>query len=150
MSQASLEKITVPCACGANLKAPASAAGRNAKCPKCGASLLIQAPEQLKPASAAEVSWESILLLAKQERKQAKKGSADSDDVVCPSCQNKLGSGGVICTNCGYNTRTDRKLQTVTILQDKDGSSANGNRAGGAANGHAKKGGLLSFFRKRK
>ena len=40
----SSEQITVRCACGTKLKAPASAVGRKAKCPKCGAVLTVQPP----------------------------------------------------------------------------------------------------------
>src|SRR5258705_6135905 len=37
----SVEKILVQCWCGAELKAPARLAGKNAKCPKCGAAVRV-------------------------------------------------------------------------------------------------------------
>jgi hypothetical protein len=42
------QTISVQCPCGKRLKAPASAVGRKAKCPKCGNVLTVQAP---KPAA---------------------------------------------------------------------------------------------------
>ena len=46
------ETISVQCPCGKRLKAPASAVGRKAKCPKCGNVLTVAAP---KPAAREEM-----------------------------------------------------------------------------------------------
>lgn len=44
MSDSSSEKILVTCACGARMKAPASAVGKKAKCTKCGQPVRIEGP----------------------------------------------------------------------------------------------------------
>ena len=44
------DKISVQCACGKKLKAPASAVGRKAKCPACGNVLTIEPPPPPPPA----------------------------------------------------------------------------------------------------
>ena len=45
MSDIGTDTISVKCVCGKKLKAPASAAGRKARCPKCGNVMTLEAPQ---------------------------------------------------------------------------------------------------------
>ena len=37
------------------------------------------------------------------------------EDVRCPQCVSPLAANAVICTNCGYNVRTGKAIQTQTV-----------------------------------
>src|SRR4051794_6081282 len=51
--------IWVQCGCGAKLRAPASAAGQNATCPKCGNRLTVPSSQQAPAARVADQSDQS-------------------------------------------------------------------------------------------
>jgi hypothetical protein len=70
------EQITVRCACGTKLKAPSSAVGRKAKCPKCGAVLTIQ-----PPAAAAAAEPEPVALGDDDELGSSSQQPAEEDDL---------------------------------------------------------------------
>ena len=106
------EKITVACACGAKLKAPASAAGRKARCPKCGATLTVEAP----PPARADDDLDDLYGLANDAERAAKSAPADAVAVLCPSCHTRMQPGAVLCTACGYDTRTGKSLSTSTAV----------------------------------
>lgn len=97
--------ISVHCKCGKKLKAPASAVGRKAKCPKCGNILIVEAPP---PAPADELD-DALYELGGQEQAAATQQSAAT---ICPSCRAAMAAGAVLCTSCGYDTRTGKKLGT--------------------------------------
>ena len=115
------EKITVECKCGARLKAPASAAGRKAKCPKCGATLTVQAPPP-PPAQDEEGGGagglDALYDLANDAKQAAKSAPADSVAVLCPGCRTRMQAGAVLCTNCGYDTRTGKSLATAAVAAE--------------------------------
>src|SRR6059058_2811499 len=110
--------ITVQCTCGAKLKAPASAAGRKAKCPKCLAMLTIAAPP------AAGDSPDELYDLAGRDAKPEKPVKpliparpllvaappGRSNAMRCPSCRATMPAGSVLCTACGFDLRTGKKL----------------------------------------
>jgi len=75
--------IPVRCSCGKTLAVKEEHAGKKVRCPACRAVLEVPAP----PA--------------------AQGGRA------CPGCGGELAGGAVVCVNCGYDTRTGRKLQAA-------------------------------------
>jgi len=110
MSEQTAEKISVQCACGKRLKAPPSAVGKKAKCPACGNVLTITAP----PPATEDDSLNALYDLAEQSDEAAKKPSSAYDDSTrCPQCMTAMPPGSVLCTSCGYDTRTGKKLATT-------------------------------------
>lgn len=52
--------IVVSCACGKKLKAPASAAGKKARCPGCGATLILESNAAVPPAAPMRASAPAV------------------------------------------------------------------------------------------
>ena len=73
--------ISVLCKCGKKLKAPASAVGRKAKCPKCGNVLTVEAPP---PAPADELD-DAMYDLAADAQSAAKHASPPPVAVAAPT-----------------------------------------------------------------
>ena len=109
MSSTTANTISVHCPCGKRLKAPASAVGRKAKCPKCGNVLTVATPPPPPPAPAAE-EYDPLYDLADQAHSAA---AAEPAATVCPNCQSAMTVGAILCTSCGYDTRTGQKLSTT-------------------------------------
>src|SRR5262245_37012093 len=99
------DTISVQCACGKKLKAPASAVGRKAKCPACG-NVVTTAPPPPPPAPMPE----DDPLAGMYELAEAEKQAAHTNQIVdsprCPKCGADMGTGAVLCVNCGYDMRT--------------------------------------------
>jgi hypothetical protein len=95
------ETISVVCSCGKKLKAPASAVGRKAKCPKCGNVLTVTAP----PPADGDASLDALYDLAEESEQQA---SQQQMAPRCPSCMREMLPGAVLCTNCGYDARSGK------------------------------------------
>ena len=87
MSDTSFIKVT--CTCGKTMKAPAAAMGKKAKCPGCGAIVLIGAGGSAAPVAPAAAPANA-----------------------CPNCASPMPQGAVLCINCGYDTRTGKKFTT--------------------------------------
>lgn len=131
------EQISQNCACGKRLKAPANAVGKRARCPACGNVVTLAAapaatarvaqkqvpvvpityapPPLPEPASAPEPAKEeddygALYDFAEQEPVVAPTAPAI---VACPQCHTVMNAGAVICTTCGYDTRTGRSLSTA-------------------------------------
>lgn len=136
MSDANFVKVS--CTCGKNFKAPATAVGKRARCPGCGATLTIAAAPaarssrpapaasamqrastavaqsrpvtrpQLQPAMAAvsDDPFDALDELARQEETAAPL----EDAARCDNCAAPMAQGAVLCTNCGFDTRTGKKL----------------------------------------
>ena len=104
MSQQTGETISVLCKCGKKLKAPASAVGKKAKCPKCGNVLVVQAPPPKQ-----EDDFDALYDLAADSEK-----AAQQQEVAprCPQCISPMPPGAVLCTNCGYDTRSGKSVAT--------------------------------------
>lgn len=49
MAQSDASRIRVDCACGAALRAPATAAGKRIKCPKCGEAIPVPTADEARP-----------------------------------------------------------------------------------------------------
>ncbi len=106
MGQA-VETLSVHCACGKKLKAPASAVGRKAKCPACGNVLTIEAPPPPPPAEDDPMG--AIYDLAAAEQAAAESNQID-DSSRCPKCGASMAVGSVLCVNCGYDMRSKAKV----------------------------------------
>lgn len=124
MSSSTTDRITVACACGARLKVPAAAAGKRARCPKCGEPFTVPAPEP-PPAPPADLAGSAADDLSVLEQASAAPGAAVA--APCPGCGAALPLGAVLCTACGYNLKTGRKLKGAKV------GSAAGSAAVGAA-----------------
>lgn len=129
------EKIRVRCGCGATVSAPADAAGRRARCPKCGSALRLGgAPESggllrelargaslARPARdaapggpAGGINDDEVFRIAApvdvlRERPAAPVGP----EIACPSCGRTWPARSVLCTACGVNLKTGRSLLTT-------------------------------------
>jgi hypothetical protein len=109
VTQLNTDHITVHCACGKRLKAPSSAVGKRAKCPKCGAVVRIEAPPP-PPAEEGELGLDALYDLAEKEAQVAAQQEAASPTMRCPSCGSGCEPGAVLCVNCGYDFRTKGKI----------------------------------------
>ncbi len=111
MTQLNTDHITVHCACGKRLKAPSSAVGKRAKCPKCGAVVKIEAPPPPPPPTdEGELGLDALYDLAEKEAQVAAQQEAASPTMRCPSCGSGCEPGAVLCVNCGYDFRTKGKI----------------------------------------
>ncbi|MEA2710998.1 MAG: hypothetical protein QOF78_3599 [Phycisphaerales bacterium] len=104
MAEATSGTISVVCSCGKKLKAPASAAGKKAKCPNCGNVLTVTAPP---PPPEEDNSLDALYDLAQESEQHAQQQQLAPR---CPQCMREMGDGAVICTNCGYDTRTGKAI----------------------------------------
>lgn len=115
--------IRVACACGRTLKAPAAAAGKKARCPACGNTLFLTVRD---PAVVAEPPRQAPVpppLPVEQA------DSGDQYDLAgheaappplpvgraCPHCGAAMDDTAVLCTNCGYDTRTGKPLAGASV-----------------------------------
>ncbi len=127
MSTDASSTITVHCECGKRLKAPASAAGRKAKCPACGKVMLLSAPPPPEPEPEVdqfEISNEPSFddfshldELAAKEQQAAVEAEANDASARCPNCSRVLEPGAALCVNCGYDVRKGKVLTTATKVK---------------------------------
>jgi len=106
------ESISVLCACGKKLKAPASAVGRKARCPKCGNVLTIEAPP---PPPVEDDALGALYDLADAEKDAAHSNQVD-DSPRCPKCAASMSPDAVLCVNCGYDLRTKSKVAAKPVV----------------------------------
>jgi hypothetical protein len=154
--------ISVVCDCGKRLKGPASAAGKKARCPAFGATLLLSpggistdaipspsqqavrstAPPKLAaggtrtarpaPPPAPAPAHEDDGLGAMYElAQQANAAPADANIVCCPQCRAVMDDNAVLCTNCGYDTRTGKSLavDSAPVPVNRNASTKAGQKA---------------------
>jgi predicted amidophosphoribosyltransferase len=127
-SAGATEFAKVICAgCGASFRAPAHAAGRRVKCPKCKAPLQIPAraaavdqPDSRTQASLGAGADEEDLVykLAEGEHVAAAVSEAPAvqstaGGATCPSCGKAMPREAKICTDCGIDLKTGRSLLTT-------------------------------------
>lgn len=134
--------IQVKCTCGKKLKAPAAAAGKKARCPACGTTLYlaVQEPALNPVAPVAPVAFaapkpkpvmvdvkppplpvipvetdelDSMYDLAGPEKPVAPAVAGSR----CPQCNSGMADGAVLCTNCGYDTRTGEAVSGVAVAK---------------------------------
>jgi hypothetical protein len=123
--------IVVTCQCGQKLSAPDSAAGKKARCPKCGAVLAIPVPPANRmgtgsgkaaapkdtrasaggssgPKSGHEALFDEIGLKAPEAGKE------------CPECHGRLPPNAVLCVHCGYDFQHGKRLQTLGLGSENE------------------------------
>jgi hypothetical protein len=99
--------IRVKCVCQQQFDAPDQYAGKTVKCPKCAAPIHIPRPAAVAKAAPAPPSAMASLL----DEAGVKQRSATG----CPSCGTPFPPDAVLCVECGYNFRTNRKMETQFI-----------------------------------
>lgn len=127
MSDVTNDTIVLKCGCGTNMRVRASAAGKKAKCPKCGGIMTI-------PAMAAAPR---IVLSAPAANQTA--APSDLSDLLpiepappaepaggtrCPQCKIMMATGAKICISCGYNIETGKTLKTTDGTPGRVASAA--------------------------
>jgi DNA-directed RNA polymerase subunit M/transcription elongation factor TFIIS len=147
--------IQVVCACGKKLKAPATSVGKKARCPACGAIMILSANATARTADAAStaasaaapgrtsagrtVSQPSPSPATVPEdddglgalydlAEQAKATPTPTAAARCPKCKSAMDDGAVLCTNCGYDTRTGKALSSAPLAKQPS-AVAGGNKA---------------------
>lgn len=112
------ELTKFPCRCGARLKAPAAAVGKRVKCPKCGAVNTVPATaRQEEPAGGLDINA-ALEALARQEQSAAAvEQPATSRGIRCANCGAVLSAEARLCTQCGYDIKTGRKLKAASAKQ---------------------------------
>jgi len=94
--------IKVACQCGQQFVAKDQLAGKQVRCPKCGAVLTIPQPRVAGQAgSGKHLSdlLDDVGLRAGLRR--------------CPGCGAEMSPAAVLCVMCGYDTRLGRRLKTL-------------------------------------
>lgn len=114
--------IRVKCVCQQQFDAPDHLAGKTVKCPKCAAPISIPRPVAVAKAAPAPPSAMASLL----DEAGVKQRSAAG----CPSCGAPFAPDAVLCVECGYNFRTNRKLETKFVAT----SAMDGTREGHGVN----------------
>ncbi|MBN2560761.1 MAG: hypothetical protein JXQ75_07520 [Phycisphaerae bacterium] len=113
--------ISVQCkSCHKRVKAPDRLAGKRARC-KCGAVLAIPDPERVN-----EIAGLSLL--------QDVDSGGPIEGACCPSCQALMPEGSVLCTSCGFNVKSGRRL-AVSVDDAPSASDATEERADKAKRG---------------
>ena len=133
MSEATSSTISVMCSCGKKLKAPASAAGKKAKCPKCGNILTVKPPP---PPPEDDNSLDALYDLAQESEQHAAQQQLAPR---CPGCMREMMPGDVICTNCGYDTRKGKAIGAAAAAPVA-GTAYDPGKAAAAALDYGKKG----------
>ena len=132
MAEAAASTISVTCSCGKKLKAPASAVGKKAKCPKCGNVLTVAAPPPPPP---EDDSLDALYDLAQESEQHAAQQQLAPR---CPQCMREMAAGAVLCTNCGYDTRKGRAV-TAAPAPAATGTRYDPAAAAAAANASTRK-----------
>lgn len=97
--------IVLECgACKKKLKAAEKLAGKRVRC-QCGAAVPVPVPVPLPPTEPEpEVADLTDLLYGEK-----------ADEEACPSCGAGLAGNAVICTVCGFNRKTGKKLSATVV-----------------------------------
>ncbi len=113
--------ILVTCSCGQKLSAPDAAAGKTARCPKCGK--VLQVPSNTKSIASPSAKGGTS---AKSTSPKSQGGVdqkvwdelglfAPTEGVECPQCHAELPKHAVLCIHCGYDFKTGRRLKTLGL-----------------------------------
>ena len=110
MSDSGGDSIVIKCGCGTNMRVRASAAGKKAKCPKCGGvmtipALAVAAPVAVSTASATPSDLSDLLPIESAP-------AAPVGERRCPQCKVMMPAEAQICISCGYNAATGTTLKT--------------------------------------
>lgn len=129
MSESAQPKFACP-SCGRQFGWKPELAGRSAKC-KCGNTIKVpaQPPAAAAPAAVAAESnpldgYDFHEAAAAAPPKRAAAAPAADAGLRCPSCQNPLQPGAVICVHCGFNLKTGKRMSTVMGGEDAPAPAA--------------------------
>jgi hypothetical protein len=115
MSDVVNETIVIKCGCGTNMRVRASAAGKKAKCPKCGGVMTIPAVAPAPrivlsaPAASPDATPSDLSDLLPIEPAPTVEPAGG---MRCPQCKIMMATGAKICISCGYNVATGKTLKT--------------------------------------
>ncbi len=88
--------ITFVCKCGKSLRVKDELAGKRARCPAC--SQVVVVPQGAAGGDSLNVAVD-----------EAAQGPA-APSSLCPHCHVELPAGAVLCTTCGFDTRTGKQV----------------------------------------
>ena len=88
--------ITFVCECGKSLRVKDEAAGKRVRCPACNRVATV-------PQGAADSNLGATM-------DESAKGGAAGPAALCPQCHVELPAGAVLCTTCGLDLRTGKKV----------------------------------------
>ncbi len=98
--------LVIQCStCGKRLQVKPELAGKRAKCPGCGSVIAIPAASGNDRTRPEERPTGDYGLLTDPPPPEPSGG-------VCPGCNQRLAATAVICTNCGFDTRTGKRQAT--------------------------------------
>lgn len=109
MGQVTPQHFVIVCGCGKKYQVSVRFAGKKAKCKVCGQVLNIP----------------SRLLSPNVRQSQRQSTTGDNGVLLkssCPSCGQSLSPEQVICTKCGYDTHSGKKLKMLTEESSSNGS----------------------------
>ena len=92
--------------CQQKITADAGYAGLQINCPACSSPMIVPGEALVAPSAAAVQNP-----VAPPERPSAAPASG-----ACPSCGNALPRGAVICTRCGYNLATKKRMVAGRVV----------------------------------
>jgi len=91
--------------CGQHISAEPNYAGMEIGCPACKGSLVVPGQPPAQSAAPPPPPPPSLSL-----RASAAPAPAQAESTACPSCGTELAKGAVLCTSCGFNLRTGKRM----------------------------------------
>ena len=106
--------------CGKRYKAPAQLAGKRLRC-KCGEIITVPVPRPVRqPVPSDMVMPEELDLSSASGLLSASGFIPEAGRMInCPSCSVPMSPEAVLCTACGFNTATGKKLHGVKEKKSK-------------------------------
>jgi hypothetical protein len=92
--------------CQQKITADAGYAGLQINCPACASPMIVPGPALVAPAAAQ----------LQNPVAPPEPPSASAASGACPSCGNALPRGAVICTRCGYNLATKKRMVAGRVV----------------------------------
>jgi len=122
--------IKVACKCGQRFAAPDKLAGKAVKCPKCGQPLRIPAAGTQQPGAQKPVAQQPRPQQPTPQQGAGLGGLLDEIGLApapttgpkCPSCGAAITQGAVICVECGFNSMTGQRMQSLAEGQAAAGA----------------------------
>lgn len=117
--------LVVSCdSCGKKMKAPVALAGKRVRC-KCGERLQVPFPHE--PVASPKKKPQPAAIPSESDPQPADltdlAALADGEGVAsgrhCPECFANMPDDGVLCTSCGYDSRTGKKFQAAAGPADE-------------------------------
>jgi len=118
-----MASIDITCPdCKKQLKGPEELIGKKIRCKSCKATFTVKAPSAKKSAAVSQAAAKAREDAATYAMEDAEgKNPYKMTDVLkslrCPQCAADMEDGDIICLNCGYNTLTRMRHQTLKIYE---------------------------------